>query len=457
MKIHDSFPRYAEFSPLVPVWCLTPNDNGCMHRFFDSSTISPSGRYAAVFQLPFEDRQPEPGDAGNVRLIDLQTGENRVVAESRGWEPQLGANINWGATDHELFFNDMDTDTWKPFAWKLDPLSGKKDRMEGTVYHASPDGKWLISANLGLSRKTQTGYGVAIPPETARRNLGPVDDDGFYITETATGKSRLLVSLRDLMTQASPPVLHEDIENCEVYGFHCKFNPQGTRLMLSVRWFPRRSEDVWNMFETCYKDVRFAWVTTPTTGGNIRCAVGPEQFLKGGHHATWFPDGEHISLNLRVEDRTMRFSSVRYDGDELHAMLDNARGSGHPTVHPRGYILTDTYLQSWDFPQYGDGTVPLRWVDMRTGGECVAVRMHVDQPCEDAALRVDPHPAWDRTWRYITFNGYTGGTRRVFLADMQELLSLEIPPPPPEERPPRSPGWRRRLRALLKRLRVWRD
>jgi hypothetical protein len=37
-------------------------------------------------------------------------------------------------------------------------------------------------------------------------------------------------------------------------------------------------------------------------------------------------------------------------------------------------------------------------------------------------MRVDPHPAWDRTWRYVTFNAFVDGTRRVFVADMKELI-----------------------------------
>ncbi len=51
-----SFPRYTDFDPLVPVWCVTPNRPGCIHRFFNSSPISPSGRFLAVLQLPVEDR-----------------------------------------------------------------------------------------------------------------------------------------------------------------------------------------------------------------------------------------------------------------------------------------------------------------------------------------------------------------------------------------------------------------
>ena len=136
MKLHSRFPRYDQFSPKVPVWCLTPDWGGCIHRFFDTPPISPSGRFAAVFRMPFEDRQPRPGDKGQVVVIDLESGTERVVAETSGWEPQMGANINWGATDNELYFNDVDTQAWKPFAWKVDPQSGKRERMEGTVYHA---------------------------------------------------------------------------------------------------------------------------------------------------------------------------------------------------------------------------------------------------------------------------------------------------------------------------------
>ena len=53
-----------------------------------------------------------------------------------------------------------------------------------------------------------------------------------------------------------------------------------------------------------------------------------------------------------------------------------------------------------------------------TGREEALVRIPVRQPCPDATMRSDPHPAWDRTGRYVTFNGFVGGTRRVFIADL---------------------------------------
>lgn len=416
-----NFPLYTDFDPKVPVWCVTPEASGCIHRFFDTSPISPSGRYLAVFQLPFEDRQPEPGETGQVRLIDLRTGENRVVGETRGWEPQMGANVNWGGSDHELFFNDVDPANWEAFAWKVDPLGGKREKMEGTVYHASPDGRWLISANMATMRRTQPGYGVCIPLDRMRRNLSPAVDDGFYLTDTATGKKRLLASIADILAKADPPVGVGDAGQYEIYGFHSKFNPQGDRLMVSLRWFPTTPEPRWNLFAVDRLSVRMAWVTMTLDGKEMSCAVGPDQWVKGGHHATWFPDGKRISMNLNIDREGLRLVEVNADGSGLRKMLSDTPGSGHPTVHADGkYLLTDTYTR--EATAFGDGTVPLRWIDLETGDETVLVRLNTQQPSADSVMRVDPHPAWDRTWRFVTFNGFVGGTRRVFVADMKELL-----------------------------------
>lgn len=417
----SKFPAYTEYDPRVPVHCITPDIGGCIHRFFDTSPISPSGRYLAVFQIPDELRAPAPGEPGTIHVVDLETGVRREVARTCGWEGQLGANINWGGSDEELFFNDVDTATWRPFAWKLNPLTGARQRMEGTVYHASPDGRLLISADLTSMRRLQPGYGVVIPREYAMRNIGASETDGFWATDTVTGKRRLLVSLKTLLTQASPAIRLPEPERHEIYGFHCKFNAQGDRVMLSVRAFPAQAEPQWDMFKGRMHEVRFAWVTMRLDGSEMHCAVGPEQWEKLGHHATWFPDGRRISMNLNIDRDVMRFVQVNADGSGLRKMRDDVIGSGHPTVSPDGtHILTDAYVRG-EPASFGDGTVPLRWIDLATGREDCLARITTARASGLAELRVDPHPAWDRSGRYVTFNACSGGTRRVYVADMRSL------------------------------------
>ena len=421
MNLDKHFPRYRDFDPLVPAWCVTPERPGGIHRFFDTSPFSPSGRYLAVFHLPFEDRLPAPGDAGHVAVVDLDTGAERIVAETRGWEPQMGANVNWGASDRDLFFNDVLPGEWRPCAWKLDPASGRRERMDGPVYHASPDGRWLIAANMTTMRRTQPGYGVVVPDALVTAHRGAVADDGFTLTDTATGATRLRFTIRDLLTRAEPPVRLDDPDTVEIYGFHAKFNPQGDRLMLSLRWYPAGDGPVFDAFAVHRGNVGFAWITTDLDGRAMHCAVGPDQWRKRGHHATWFPDGRRISMNLNLDGDGMRFVQVNEDGSELRRMLDGVTGSGHPTVHRDGrYLLTDAYTR--EPTAFGDGTVPLRWLDLASGTEQAAVRIHTKPDCAIPSLRVDPHPAWDRHARFVAFNGFVGGTRRVFVADFAPLL-----------------------------------
>lgn len=413
------FPRYRAYEPRVPVWCVTPNAGRCIHRFFDTSPISPSGRYLAVTRLGFEDRPVQPGHTAQIVLIDLATGDEQVIATTRGWEMQMGANVGWGGDDHALYFNDVVPGEWEPFAVRLDPLTGESRRLAGTIYQASPDGRQLASACMKRMRCTQPGYGVVIPDECVPRNLGLRDDDGLSLTDTETGERRLLVSLRQCVEAAGPEKLRRQPDDFEIYGFHTKWSPRNDRLIFTIRWFPHREPRRWGALHQ--RIARFAVYTLAPDGSDLQLAVGPEQWQKGGHHINFSPDGRSLSMNLKLHSDVLRFCQVDLDGRDLRPILDTLPGSGHPTLHPDGrHLLTDTYTR--EATAFGDGTIPLRWVDLTAGTESTLVRINTAQPTDLPEARVDPHPAWDRTWRWITFNGHVDGTRRVFVADFGSLL-----------------------------------
>ena len=229
MQIADSFPTYEAFDPLVPVWCITPEVDGCLHRFFDTSPVSPSGRYVALTRLRDEARAPGPGDVAEVVLVDLESGETRTVAETRGFDAQLGAQAQWGPTDHDLYFNDMDVESWRPFAVRLDVLTGERKDLNGTVYMVSPDGTTLASPCLKRTALTQGGYGVVVPPSAMPLNDPADERDGLYLTDTTTGEERLLVSFARIYEEIE--VLRDELMDRRgaLYGFHVKWNRQGTR------------------------------------------------------------------------------------------------------------------------------------------------------------------------------------------------------------------------------------
>ncbi|MDF2646973.1 MAG: hypothetical protein K0Q73_2778, partial [Paenibacillus sp.] len=244
---------------------------------------------------------------------------------------------------------------------------------------------------------------------------------GLYMTDAVTGKRQLLVSIRDVFDRALPNIPRTCYEQGECYGFHCKFNSQGDRLLFTMRWFQTDMDQPWNMLAN---GLDYWVVTMRPDGSDIAVAVGPEQWRKGGHHINWFPDGEKLSMNLCVDgDNKLYLAQVNADGTDLHKIIDELPGSGHPTVHPDGiHILTDAY--EGEEVSFGDGTVPLRWINITEKTEKTIVRIRVSNSATaiSSALRVDPHPAWDSEFKRIAFNGFVNGTRRVFVADLSSLI-----------------------------------
>ncbi len=408
-EFFSRFPACTEFENAVPTVRIATGR--IIHRFFDTSPISPSGRYVALFRLPNEERPPQPGEAGDVVLVDLTTGRERTVAQSRGWETQMGANVQWGATDADLFFNDVDPDSWSAFAVHLNPQTGRSRRLEGTVFTVSPDGRYLTSYTLLSSGLIQVGYGGVVPDEHTPRNRGPVANDGLFLTDVATGKRRLVVTIRDIYERAVPKLVIEDPDRFEFYCFQIRWNPQGTRLMAFLRWAeptgPRTGPR------------KLTLVTFKPDGSDIRLAVTPEQYARGGHHPMWTPDGENITINLNVRDGTkdLDLVQVRYDGANMHSIYPI--GSGHPSMHRSlPFIITDAYPR--EPITRGDGTAPLRLIDLRRQTETALAQVNLTRSNGPSSgeHRIDAHPVWDPTGRLVVFNGVHQDTRSVFVADL---------------------------------------
>jgi hypothetical protein len=412
------FPRYEKLNPLVPVWCVTPDLDRCIHRFHLSSPFSPTGRYLGLTRLSREDGPPKPGEKAEIVLIDLISGEKKIIAETAGWDTQLGAQVQWGASDTELFFNDVDTSTWMPFGVKMNPSTGTKLKLDGTVYSVSPDGKWAASTCLRRIGATQAGYGVVVPEKYVPINKGVVDNDGVFVTNTATGDCQMIASYKQIVEEAKPKIDVSRYGQGDFYGFHVKWNAMSDRIMLVLRYMPVND-----------KKRRPMLITMKRNGNDIRVAIPASEWAdKGGNHPNWSPDGKHVMMNLDVDQKGWRFVQARYDGTGLKMMTDVPANHGHVSLHPSGkFLLTDAYPT--EAIAFGDGTAPLWLIDLTNGQKKTLVRIDAVTSFFDAKpkrakeMRVDLHPAWDsRTYTHVLFNGVDNGTRRVFVADLSEFV-----------------------------------
>lgn len=417
------FPSYDRYSPRRPAFLVTPDRRGCFHRFFDTSPFSPSGRYAVLLQAPFEDRINRPGEAATVVVVDLETGEDHDVGTTHGWEFQMGANLQWGTNDETLLFNDVDTAGWTSHGVRLSWRTGERATFPRGIYHASPDGRMAAVTNPVAMRRTQNGYGVLVPDELVPCNRGLSEDDGLFIADVAGGAINLVAPIRKLVVDGVPKEEREDYAAMENYAFHCKWNPPGDRLMVTIRRKPAGHPQPFAVRD--HKTMWFDVFTCRPDGSDIHRAVPWTEWKKGGHHTTFFPDGGRLSMNVNLRGQGMVLMQVNYDGSDYRPITESVPGSGHPTFHSdTRHMLTDTYAN--ELPALRPAGVPddhnpIRWIDVDAGTDEQLLWIPTLTPHQkqESVLRVDPHPAWSRDYRMAMVNTFLDGTRKpvVLLMD----------------------------------------
>ncbi len=396
--------------PTCAVAAITPPDEAHMHTYYDVCPFSPSGRLLACLRLPFEDRQPAADDPAELCVLDLPGRTLRTLCPTTAWGFQTGAHQQWGRSDRYLYFNDKRDG--RPVGVRLDLESGERRFLEGPIWQIDAAERFAISPCLIRANLTQPGYGVSVEPDRQLANrVRAAEDDGLFRVDLRTGRQTLLISLAAVWEALAD---RQDLQEAVLYAFHCKFNPQGTRILLVVR--------------ARFDDGRFvaSLLTARPDGSELRTIVPHRLWRRGGHHPIWHPNGRQVLMNLTPDERGMRFCLIDAQTSQLQVLMDDPPGSGHPSISADGaLLLTDATRESASVR-----FAPIRLVDLPRPGQregrwrdlCTLRSPAV----AGSPLRRDAHPVWDRDCRRICFLAAPGGKRQLFLADPQ-LPPGELP------------------------------
>lgn len=328
------------------MWIITnETHNGSeIHRFFDTSPISPSSRFIATVQFSSFDTAGILDDFSAlykpavVQVIDLHTGKRVIRDYTDAWDSQLGAQVQWGATDDFLFFNTLHDSVsgelqsdgcYSIVGVRLNIKTMAKTNLMCPVYHVSNDGKTAAAPNLLNIHFTQKGYGVRLLDSRGTRRghrRGAAHDDGLFLTNTETGECRLLISLHRLALTVG-----QDTVRTPMYGFHTKFSSDGSLIMFVVRTMeqpipPRKGlVRVQHMFvvDITGTQVRrmISWASYPfvparcpeiaaaarvgsgngVKDGEVNASLCSPVHLRDGNHPNWVPNSHRISMNLQKE------------------------------------------------------------------------------------------------------------------------------------------------------------
>ena len=386
------------------------------HRFFDSSAISPSGRYVCATRTRREGpADVTPGDVAEVVVYDLQKKrEDRFPVVYRrptaAWDAQLGAQVQWGASDDDLYFNDVvgTRGDGAPIVRgvRSDWQRGRETRLPTPVYHVTRDGALAAAPrDLAALRMTQDGYGVVATPAQLRHL--ETQKDGVHVLDLRTNATAFL-ELSALVAAAEleerpRAVAGGDARKgaeCHRHVFHVKWNAKGTRLLVVVR---ARGHG-------CPRGDANHALTVDPDGADVKVVA---TWLRDGNHPNWLEDGR---LSMNYEGKVCAFDDV--EGASCQVLSE--RASGHPVGVPgRGdLVVTDTYAKEHAAFGLEAGEAALR---VLSGGDREAwlgvfpVAALGTMPTD--VWRCDAHPAFDVKGRRLALNVWVRGSRRVAVTD----------------------------------------
>ena len=381
-------------------WQARPVTFGPKHHFFgyyDKCPWDMTGRYLLTTEIGFYDRDPQPGEALTVGMVDLRAGLKYVpLDQTLAWCWQQGTMLQWlgSAPDREIVYNSVADGHY--VAVIRDVHNGKTRRLPRPVYALSRDGRQAVSLDFDRLARVRPGYGYVALPER-HKDLAAPADAGIYWMDVTTGDHKLIIAI----AWAAGNRPDERFNKAEHWFNHLQFNPSGTRFIFLHRWRLLGGKGHLTRLYTADPD-----------GSNIRLLsdVGMVSHFDWRDDRTilaWTktpPKGPHFYL---IDDQTGQHTVV---GDGALTQ------DGHCSYSPdRRWILTDTYAdkdhqQTLILYQPADN----RRIDIG--------RFYQPPVLHGKPYRCDLHPRWNRDGTQVCIDSTHEDTRQLYIADVSDIV-----------------------------------
>lgn len=381
---------------------IEPLSTGPKHHFVGYYSIPPwnaSGSRLACLETDFGDRLVQSGDRARICLIGPATRELSRIAETAAWNLQQGTMLHWlpTAPGREVIYNDRVDG--RLVSVILDTQTLKRRTIDRPVYAVSPDGTSAISVNFDRLRQIRpvTGYagGDADAPLVNR----PADD-GLFLIDLATGKSRLVISVDAACRVAEPP---DAVKDQPLWLEHALYSRgDGGRLFFMARAFDPTSRKLVSVPMVASAD-----------GTGVRALL--PWALQGASHYDWLDDRRLVLTRAHgtgpADWNHLLIDAADPDTEPKVLAPDVLTRDGHCTVSPDGrWMVTDTYPDEHRRQH-------LFIMDVHTGRAARIASFHT--PAEyKGDWRCDLHPRWSRDSRQVCIDSTHEGIRQVYVIDL---------------------------------------
>jgi len=376
---------------------ISPDDN--YHYFFgyyDLNAYHENGMLHLANRVSFMDRQPTENDVCELGVINLNTLEFTKFAETTAWNFQQGALMTYNKANYdEVFYNVRVGNEYKTCIHNLKTnIKRYTDRACACISH---DGKYGLAINFSRIYDFRPGYGYAgIRDKWFNENYP--DDDGIYLVDMLSGKSKLIISLACIMNKFPEIRLNE-----KFVVNHITFNTDCSRFLFLLRNFA--SEE---------GQVRLTSLITSDLEGNMYCLSPSNKMISHYHWKNPSQVVFYCEMNKKwglyllddLSDTYTEYKSEWFD-DDIHCIYSPNRKFIIGDGYPHDDSFRRIYFYNVETKQSG---ILLRDYSINTN---------------DVQIRCDLHNRWNVEGNKISFDTTRNGKRQICEVDVSKLIEKE--------------------------------
>ena len=385
---------------------ISPGDAHYFFGYYDLQPYSADETKHLIHKTTFRNRLPEKYDVAEIGYIDMQSEEFVKLGDTRAWNFQQGAMLQWNpkAPDREIIYNDFLNGEFCGVI--MDIETGKKRFLDRPVANVSRDGNYALSINMARLFDFRPGYGYCAKADSFYyRNHS--DKDGVFLIDMNTGKSEMVLSLDEIweFTKSFFATDQKMIIN------HITFNPSASRFIMLVRNFPVKGQRHATALVTANRD-------------------GSDMYLLSDYglqsHYWWINDEDIIFLSDAKElECSQGLCNTYVFKDKTHDGYILADGffwaDNHMSINSDGTLMiTDSYPAATSDSVEGvyiNEHSLLHLYDLKRD-VCAAIGYFHSLPNSTGDVRCDLHPRFNRSGNGITFDSTHEGFRGVYKIDL---------------------------------------
>lgn len=374
---------------------LTPDDGHYFFGYYDRNPWNEDQTLHLMLKVDQCERLPLPGETAEIGVVTPK-GNYRKITETRAWCHQQGCMELFHPQLKDTFiYNDFDPETRRLQARIYHMEKGETGRYDMPVYALAPNGKFAVCLDIG--RIPRRGYSYADTPVSDHLHPVDCDNEGLFILDLATGKTRLLASYADMLAQH--PCAYT-AEGRYIWLNHAIVNCDSTRVL----WLFRQTNNQYqvNGWQT------FMY-TCDLTGKDLRCTLPEPFWTRQISHQIWGRTPNEILIDANW-DKTGHHAVV-YNEQEYpfraRKIADSHGIMSHMIFSPDGTkLLADSYPDE-------NGVQHLALIDVATGSmELIGHFNHKPERPNIGETRCDIHPRWSPDGHYITVDSIHDGKHR---------------------------------------------